>query len=98
MRNAYNNGFLCIEVPALVRRLREQLAAEMNQKTIIPGEAIEIDFTSGVLKWRDEVFAFPLLGSVPQLLVIAGGAENVVAKKLGLKNKSENPEPVIAGR
>ncbi len=26
LRNAYNNGFLCIEVPALVKRLREQFA------------------------------------------------------------------------
>ena len=29
LRNAYNNGFLCIEVPALVKRLREQFAAEI---------------------------------------------------------------------
>jgi homoaconitate hydratase len=86
LRNAYNNGFLCIEVPALVDRLREQFASEITrkEKTVIPGETVEIDFTSGTLSWRDEIFAFPPLGSVPQSLVIAGGAENVVAKRLGL--------------
>jgi homoaconitate hydratase len=86
LRNAYNNGFLCIEVPALVQRLREQFAGEIaaNEKTIIPGDEVDIDFTSGTLKWRSESFAFPPLGTVPQSLVIAGGAENVVAKKLGL--------------
>lgn len=86
LRNAYNNGFLCIEVPALVRKTREQFVGEIaaNQKTIIPGESIKIDFTSCVLTWRGESFAFPPLGDVPQSLVIAGGAENVAAKKLGL--------------
>jgi homoaconitate hydratase len=89
LRNAYNNGFLCIEVPALVRRLREQFSVEINgrDKTIIPGDALAIDFTTSVLTWRGERFAFPQLGTVPQSLVIAGGAENVVMKKLGLDPK-----------
>ncbi len=86
LRNAYNNGFLCVEVPDLVKRLREQLANEIaaKEKTIIPGEEIDIDFTSGVIHWRGEKFAFPALGSVPQSLVIAEGVENLVAKRLGL--------------
>ncbi|HVO80681.1 MAG TPA: homoaconitase [Terriglobales bacterium] len=86
LRNAYNNGFLCIEVPELVKRLREQFAKEIatKQKTIIPGDEIDIDFTACTIHWRGEKFAFPPLGSVPQALVIAQGAENLVAKKLGL--------------
>jgi homoaconitate hydratase len=86
LRNAYNNGFLCVEVPELVKRLREQFAKEISakDKTIIPGEEIDIDFTSGVIHWRGEKFAFPALGSVPQSLVIAEGVENLVAKRLGL--------------
>ena len=86
LRNAYNNGFLCIEVPDLVKRLRQQFAKEISakDKTIIPGEEIEIDFSSGTITWRGEKFGFPALGSVPQSLVIAGGAENLVAKRLGL--------------
>ena len=86
LRNAYNNGFLCIEVPALVKRLRLQFAKEIaaEQKTIIPGDEIAIDFTSGVIGWRGEKFVFPPLGSVPQSLVIAQGVEKLVAKRLGL--------------
>ncbi len=86
LRNAYNNGFLCVEVPELVRRLREQFAKEIaaNEKTIIPGDEITVDFTSGQISWRGETFTFPALGSVPQSLVIADGVENLVARKLGL--------------
>jgi homoaconitate hydratase len=86
LRNAYNNGFLCVEVPELVKQLREQFATEIaaKEKTIIPGEEIDIDFTSGVIQWRGESFSFPPLGSVPQSLVIAEGVENLVAKRLGL--------------
>jgi homoaconitate hydratase len=86
LRNAYNNGFLCIEVPEPVKRLREQFAKEIaaKEKTIIPGDEIDIDFTSSVITWRGEKFPFPALGSVPQSLVIAEGVENLVAKRLGL--------------
>jgi homoaconitate hydratase len=87
LRNAYNNGFLCVEVPELVKRLSEQFAAEIagKEKTLIPGDAIDIDFTSSVITWRGEKFPFPALGSVPQSLVIADGVENLVAKRLGLE-------------
>ncbi len=84
LRNAFNNGFLCVEVPELVRRMREQLGAA--EKTSIPGDEVQIDFTSGVITWRGEQFSFPALGSVPQSLVIAGGVENLVAARLGVKN------------
>lgn len=89
LRNAYNNGFLCIEVPKLVEHLREQFAAEIaaKEKTIISDEKIEVDFSSGAVIWRHETYPFPLLGAVPQSLVVAGGVENVIAKKLGLDQK-----------
>src|SRR5581483_3188425 len=97
LRNAYNNGFLCIEVPELIKKLREHFATEIadKDKAIIPGDNVEIDFTSCTLRWREHTFTFPVLGTVPQTLVIAGGAENVVAKKLGLKHA--HPELVHSG-
>ena len=97
LRNAYNNGFLCIEVPGLVKALREQLAREIEEKekTIIPGGDVEVDFTSGTVIWRNASFAFTPLGKVPQSLVIAGGAENVVATKLGLSRNEI--EAVVSG-
>jgi homoaconitate hydratase len=84
LRNAYNNGFLCVEVPELAKRLRDQFVKQITakEKTIIPGEEITIDFTASTINWRGERFSFPPLGSVPQSLVIAGGIENLVAKKL----------------
>jgi len=87
LRNAYNNGFLCVEVPHLVQRLRRQFSKEIeaNEKTIIPGGEIDIDFTSSVITWREEKFTFPALGSVPQSLVIAQGVENLVTRRLGLR-------------
>ena len=98
LRNAYNNGFLCIEVPALVKRLRELFSVEISEKekTIIPGQNVDIDFTSSTLSWGAETFPFPPLGNVPQSLVIAGGAENAVAKKLGL-HKEHPAEVVVSG-
>ena len=86
LRNAYNNGFLCVEVPELVKKLNSQFAKEIaaKEKTIIPGDEIDIDFTASTITWRGEKFPFPALGSVPQSLVIAGGVENLVAKRLGL--------------
>ena len=64
-------------------RLRQQFAGS-SERTIIPGDEINIEFTSGAITWREEKFAFPALGSVPQSLVIAEGVENLVAKRLGL--------------
>ena len=97
LRNAYNNGFVCIELPALLKKLREQFATEITakEKTIIPGDSIDIDFTTCSLRWRSERFSFTPLGKVPQSLVIAGGAENVVTRKLGLLRK--HPELVVSG-
>jgi len=84
LRNAFNNGFLCIEVPELVKRVKNEFAAQVGagEKTIIPGEEIAIDFTTGVVTWRGERFHFPPLGSVPQSLVVAGGVEKLVARRL----------------
>jgi homoaconitate hydratase len=85
LRNAFNNGFLCIEAPAFVRRLKEHFAAEIaaGGRTILPGDEVTIDFASSTLAYRGESFAFPALGSVPQSLVIAGGVENLVRARLG---------------
>ena len=86
LRNAYNNGFICIECPSLVNRLTAQFAgeAEAGTATIIPGDHLEIDFSRGTVTFREEIFQFPPLGTVPQSLVIAGGSENLMKKKLGL--------------
>jgi homoaconitate hydratase len=86
LRNAFNNGFLCIEAPQLVNRLRKMYAEAIRrkEKTIIPGDKIEVDFAASTIRYGGEKFTFPALGSVPQSLVIAGGVENLVSAKLAL--------------
>ena len=84
LRNAFNNGYPCVESPRLVERLREQLASQPTQRTIIPGEELLVDFGPGTIEWRGERFPFAPLGRVAQSLVIAGGVEKLVKQKLGL--------------
>lgn len=84
LRNAFNNGFLCIEVPELVKELRAKFV-ESKEKSLIPGDEIEVDFTSGTVTYAGASYTFPAMGSVPQALVVAGGVENLVAKRLGLR-------------
>jgi homoaconitate hydratase len=86
LRNAFNNGFLCIETPELVNRLLTRFADAVgrNEKTIIPGDEIEVNFAASTMCYAGEGFTFPALGSVPQSLVVAGGVENLVSRKLGL--------------
>ena len=86
LRNAFNNGFLGVEVPALVKKLRAMFA-ESKGKPAIPGDEIEVDFTAGTATYRGTIYTFPAMGSVPQSLVVAGGIEGLVARKLGSKEK-----------
>jgi len=84
LRNAFNNGFLCIEARELIQRLRATFADAITrkEKTIISGDAIEVDFAASTIRYAGEEFAFPPLGSVPQSLVVAGGIESLVRQKL----------------
>ena len=86
LRNAFNNGFVCIECRDLVERLRGDFAAqiEAGELTIIPGDELDIDFASGTVAYGGDTFRFRPLGSVPQSLVVAGGIEDLVRKRLGL--------------
>ncbi|MEE8594589.1 MAG: homoaconitase [Gemmatimonadota bacterium] len=86
LRNAFNNGFPCVTCPELVIRLKEEFAdrIEAGEKTIVPGDELRIDFSSGSIAYRSRGFRFPPLGAVPQGLVVAGGVENQVREQLGI--------------
>jgi homoaconitate hydratase len=86
LRNAFNNGFTCIECPELVQSVRRLMVVDVDSgaKTIIPGQDLEVDFSSGAIRLDGESFRFPPLGSVPQALVVAGGVENQVRQQLGI--------------
>ncbi len=88
LRNAFNNGFACVECPDLVAYLRQSLAGPIQDgaRTIIAGEDFLVDFSSGTIEVGGRVFNFPPLGTVPQSLVVSGGVENQVRARLGLGN------------
>jgi hypothetical protein len=75
-------------VPGLVRAVEVALEAEVaaGEATVIPGDALEVDFRRGVIGWRGEEYRFPTLGRVPQGLVVAGGAEAQVRARLGRRS------------
>jgi homoaconitate hydratase len=86
LRNAFNNGFICVECPELVATVAQHLAEDVaaGAVTVVPGDDVEVDFTRGVVQWRGSAFRFPALGTVPQGLVVAGGVEQQVRQSLGL--------------
>lgn len=78
-RNAFNNGFLCLDCPALADHLGATLGK--NSPTI-PGPGITIDFHNSTIACDDRVFPFATLSTVAQELVIAGGAEQIATASL----------------
>lgn len=99
-RNAFNNGFVVFECPALVewaRTLASNNATEGSassptaptsagtEKSRLLGD-IEIDYKRSALTvtadGKRHEFAFPALSPVAQELVVAGGAEEVVKRRL----------------
>jgi len=86
LRNAFNNGFPCIACPDLIRAVHDTLRGEIDggEKTVIPGDPVEIDFSAGEITYREKTYRFPPLGAVPQALVVAGGVENQVRRELGI--------------
>jgi len=82
-RNAFNNGFVVFECPELVTHLRGTLKDAAPTKV---GPEMTIDYASSVLTLAGKSFAFPPLSPAAQKLIVAGGAENLVASRL--KSKS----------
>lgn len=85
-RNAFNNGFVCFECPELIQSLRAPSASSGvgesgAQKSRLVGD-IEIDYQRSTLTIGGKQFPFPALSPVAQDLVVAGGAESVIKRRL----------------
>ena len=80
VRNAINNGFLCLTCPSLITHLRTEHAG--NDSLTIPVGQLVIDFEQSRMTLDGSTFDFMPLGTVPQEIVIAGGAEEVVRARL----------------
>src|SRR6266542_3190 len=82
-RNAFNNGFVVFECPELVTHLRA-IRQLPDAPTTVASE-ITIDYAKSVLTIDQKSFAFPPLSPAAQELIVAGGAENLVASRLRAK-------------
>src|SRR5438034_10070444 len=81
-RNAFNNGFVVFECPELVTHLRATL--KDRAPTTVASE-IMIDYGRSILTIDGKSFAFPPLSPAAQELIVAGGAENLMASRLRAK-------------
>jgi homoaconitate hydratase len=80
-RNAFNNGFVVFECPELVTYLRDTLERALT--TI--GPEIMINYAKSILGVDGKSFPFPPLSPAAQELIVAGGAEKLVASRLRAK-------------
>ena len=85
-RNAFNNGFVVFECPELVTHLRNSLTD--GAATTI-GPEITIDYAKSALTVDGKSFPFPPLSPAAQALIVAGGAENLVASRLRAKQDTK---------
>src|SRR5437868_514688 len=83
--NAFNNGFVVFECPELVTHLRASL--KDRAPTTVASE-IMIDYGRSILTFDGKSFAFPPLSPAAQELIVAGGAENLVASRLRPNSKA----------
>jgi len=84
LRNAINNGFLCVECPALSDAMKAHFAdqAAAGKATIVGEDKLALDFAASVITWNGQTFRFTPLGTPVQAVVIAGGVENQVRSSL----------------
>src|ERR1043165_3258448 len=83
-RNAFNNGFVVFECPELVAHLRGGGGGASEKAKTVVADEIEIDYRRSVAKFGGKEFAFPPLSPVAQELVVAGGAEEVIKRRLAV--------------
>src|SRR5438105_1480922 len=79
-RNAFNNGFVVFECPELVTHFRK--IPHMRDAPTTVGPEITIDYAKSIPTVDEKSFPFPPLSPAAQELIVAGGAEKLVASRL----------------
>ncbi len=79
-RNAINNGFLAIEAPDLVNDLKKEHGTE--KLTVRPEIEVMIDFKESKIKTSTKEYDIGPVGTAAQELIVDGGLENWVKKRL----------------
>lgn len=82
LRNAFNNGFLCIQCAELVDHLKSSLASAGTSSPTVAGPSLTIDFAASEIRTDGQVFSFTPLSPVAQELIVAGGAEAIAQGKI----------------
>lgn len=81
-RNAFNNGYVCLECPDLVRNLRERFRGQPVEATRRIAEPFSIDIASSTARLGDRSYSVSPLGLAAQDLVLCGGLEALVRSRL----------------
>lgn len=79
-RNALNNGYLIIEIPALVDDLKNSYGSA--KLTVNTSSTVSIDFTTTKATFNNKTYSFDPIGKPAQELIVAGGLENWVKANL----------------
>ncbi len=80
MRNAFNNGFLVLEVPELVNDFKSKFTE--NKLTIETGIKVKIDFKKSKIIAGDSEYSISPVGTAAQELIVVGGLENWVKEQI----------------
>ena len=79
-RNALNNGFLLIECPDLVNKLKIKYGKE--NLTVKTGIIVEIDFTTSSMLFDNKNYSFDPIGTAAQELIVTEGLEEWVKDRI----------------
>ena len=80
-RNAFNNGYIVLECPKLVKELRARFEGR-PELTIRTDLTARVDFETSEITVEGRIFPFAPLRDVAQELVALGGFESVLAKRI----------------
>ncbi|MBU1678843.1 MAG: homoaconitase [Bacteroidetes bacterium] len=83
LRNAFNNGFLCLQSTEFVDLLKEKYGK--SQLTLLTGIKATINFKNSLLSFDGQDFSIGPVGKAAQELIVDGGLENWVVKNLAKK-------------
>jgi len=81
MRNAFNNGYICIEVPQLIEDLT-RILSNPSALTLRTGKKILIDFENSLISMDDQHYPISPFGEAIQEVILAGGLESWIRTQI----------------
>ena len=80
LRNAINNGFLCLAIPELLEYFRKKYTSD--EPTIKTNQIVTIDFQKSKLMINQQQYRFTPVGKAAQEIIANGGLENFVRNEV----------------